>query len=242
MNEYLLQVQRVAEAVDGAATVPERSCRNEALRAAKVGCGCGYLFGDRPIEIVEETDITVPGTALHGPAQVSGDFGAVCCRAVPYASVPRDLLEEICRVVDRVSREAGVQVFKDFTVSTPPTKGKVSGADQHMAFVCGHEDRHLRVKHAIGHRNGLDLIVLSDEVCALLANACTHAIDIGEDQGLRTPTPALERVEDDGLKEGKTQRVGGEGDALPRMCPDKVDRRQSHGTIFVALRRLSPPL
>ena len=68
MNEYLLQVQRIAEAVDGAAAVPERSCRDEALRAAKVGCDCGYLFGDRAIEIVEETDITVPGTALHGPA------------------------------------------------------------------------------------------------------------------------------------------------------------------------------
>ena len=239
MNEYLLQVQRVAEAVDGASAVPERSCCDEAMRAAKVCRGGGYLFGDRAIEIMEEADIAVPGATLRGSAQVSRDSGAVCRGAMAYAGVLTDPLEETCRVGDRVSREAGVQVFEDFTVATPPTKGEVSGADKHMAFVRGGEDRHLRVEHAIGHRNGLDLIVLSDAVCALLADACTHAIDVGEDKGLRAPSPAHERVEDDGLEEGKAQRVGGEGDALPRMCLDKVDRRQSHGTISVALRRLS---
>ena len=98
-----------------------------------------------------------------------------------HAGVPRDPLEEICRVGDCVSRKAGVQVFEDFTVTTPPTKGQVSRADKHMAFVCGDEDRHLRVEHAIGHRNGLNLIILSDAVCALFANACTHTIDVGED-------------------------------------------------------------
>ena len=98
-----------------------------------------------------------------------------------------------------------------------------------MAFVGGGEDRHLRVEHAIGYRNGLDLIVLSDSVCALLADACTDSIDVGEDKGLGAPTPANERVEDDGLEKGKAQRVGGEGDTLPGMCFDKGDRRQSHG-------------
>ena len=124
VEEYLLQVQRVAESVDGAA-VPERSCGDEALRAAKVGRGGGYLFGDRGIEIVEETDITVPDVTLHGPTQVSRDCGAACCGTVAYASVPRDALEESCRVGNRVSREAGVEVFKDFTVATPPPKGQV---------------------------------------------------------------------------------------------------------------------
>ena len=205
--------------------VPERSCGDEALCAAKVGGGGGYLFGDRAIEIVEKADIAVPGATLHGPAQVSRDSGAVCCRAVAYAGIPRDPLEEICRVGDRVSRKAGVQVFEDFTVATPPTKGEVSGADKHMAFVRGDEGRHLRVEHAVGHRNGLDLIFLSDAVCALLADACTHAIDVGEDHGLRAPTPPHERVEDDSLEEGKAQRVGGKGNALPRMCLDKVNRR-----------------
>ena len=113
----------------------------------------------------------------------------MCYRAVAHTRVLADPLEEIGRVGDRASREAGVQVFKDFAVATPSTEGEVSGTDEYMAFVRGSEDRHLRVEHAILHRDGLDLIVLSDAACTLLADAGTHAIDLGEHNGLRTATP-----------------------------------------------------
>ena len=81
------------------------------------------------------------------------------------------------------------------------------------------------MEDTIGYRNGLDRIVLPDAVCALPAYACTYAIDVGKYKGLRVSTAAHDRVEDDGIKEGKAQGTGGESDALPRMCLDRVDRR-----------------
>src|SRR5688572_19121148 len=84
------------------------------------------------------------------------------------------------------------------------------------------------MKDAACDGDRFDLVILADAVRALLAEAFAHAMNVREDQRLCAASRAHEGVEDNRFKEGEAQRVGGENDALPRMRPDEIDRRQAH--------------
>jgi hypothetical protein len=102
-------------------------------------------------------------------------------------------------VGDGVGGKAGMQVLEDLAVAAPAAEGQIAGTDQHVAFVRCREHGQLRMKQAVRHGHGLEFVILADPLRSLFAQARTHALNIRQNERLRSAA-ANQPVEDDGFE------------------------------------------
>ncbi|MDF0546071.1 hypothetical protein PX699_27310 [Sphingobium sp. H39-3-25] len=165
------------------------------------------------------TDMSLRRSPQHGCKRFTGRAG----RSHDLVRT-RELLEEPSHIVEGIGRERGMEVLNKLEIATPTGEGKISGPDQQMRVVVGEQRRNLRVEDPMVRAgNRLDLIVPTDTARALLAQAGAHAFGIRQDQGIAAAAPQ-QRVEQDGLEEGKGQSIGCERNALPRRGRNEFKR------------------
>src|SRR5262245_1024074 len=92
-----------------------------------------------------------------------------------------------------------------------------------MTFFFRCKDRNLRMEDSSGDRYWLYLIVLTDTVRSLLAQACTNALNVGKNKRF-TSTTADKGIKNDGLEERKTERIRCENGAMPRIRRYQIKR------------------
>src|SRR5262245_5983151 len=73
----------------------------------------------------------------------------------------------------------------------------------------------------------LDVVILADTLCALLAQAGPDALNVRNDERLASTTPD-QGIEDNSLEEGEAEGVRRKRCALPCLSGKEVERREAH--------------
>jgi hypothetical protein len=118
---------------------------------------------------MQETNIASLRPSFYRAAQVRRRRIAMRARAVSHTVSDRQALEEFRRVRKGIRGEARVQVLERLEIRAPSAEGEIAGTDKQMTVLAPREDGDLRMEHARGHGDRLDLVILADALRPLLA-------------------------------------------------------------------------
>src|SRR4051812_29666956 len=121
---------------------------------------------------MQQAEIPCARSAFGRTAQILRNGGTMPAGTLSNTRGRGHALKEVCGVEDRIGRKAGMKMFENFAVAAPTVEGKVAGADDHVAFVGCQKHGELRMEYTLSNGHGLDLVVLTDPLRALFAEAC----------------------------------------------------------------------